>query len=258
MINFKVSFSYKRQEYLVSYDRLNPFNSYGEYKTFSYNFYNQLSNDKTYFFSFSVFNRKIEKDGVMGSFGIYKDWNPNLYTYSSISISTNTIYLPKYRIDHEFYLKTLKSKNLVLNLGGSYIKYFNNSNNTIFSLGLIYYGNGFNFTYKYLINNSDPGNIISYTNIYSLGLGYEKKSWLYLNYNVGNQSYLATYLPNPILVNNKAKYYSINYRKWLNNNSGFIIEYNYLDLKNSYTKNGFIFGFFKEYIDGLSWRKNER
>ncbi len=191
--------------------------------------------------------RTIEKNGALFNIGAYKDWNKNLYTYSSISFGTNSTYLPKYRLDHEFYFKTLRNKNLVLSVGSSYIKYFNIHSDLILSLGFTYYGDGYNFTYKYLINNNNPGSIISYTNIYSLGIGYEKKHWLYLSYNQGNQSYLATYLINPTIVNYNAKYYSINYRKWINNSSGFILEYNHLDLKDSYKKNGLIFGIFKEY-----------
>ncbi len=244
---FSIAFSYQRSEYLITYDKLNPYKTYGEYKTITYNYFNKINDTTTYFVSSSLFSRTIDKEGALINIGAYKDWNKNLYTYSSISFGTNSNYLPRYRLDHEFYFKTLKDKNLVLSLGSSYIKYFNVHSDLILSVGFTYYRDGYNFTYKYLINNNNPGSFISYTNIYSLGIGYEKKYWLYLNYNVGDQSYLATYLINPIEVNNKSYYYSINYRKWTKDNSGFIIEYNYLNLKDSYTKNGFVLGIFKEY-----------
>ncbi len=174
LLFFSFSFSYQRSEYLISYDKLNPIKTYGEYKTITYNYFNKINNTTTYFISSSLFRRTIEKNGALFNIGAYKDWNKNLYTYSSISFGTNSTYLPKYRLDHEFYFKTLRNKNLVLSLGSSYIKYFNIHSDLILSLGFTYYGDGYNFTYKYLINNNNPGSIISYTNIYSLGIGYEK------------------------------------------------------------------------------------
>lgn len=247
LLSTELSYGYKMNEYRFSYEYLKPKESYGYYKTFFLKHLNKINDTTTIFIENYYFSRKIEKEGYLINVGAYKDWNDSLYTYSSISKGTKSDYLPSFRVDNEFFFKTLKQKNLVFSLSTSYINYYNNSKNFILGLGFTYYYQNWNFTYKHLINNSNPGSVTSHTNILSLGIGEDKKSYIYLTYISGNQAYLATYLPTPTLVNNISYNYIINYRKWINNSNGIILEYNYLKLRDSFEKNGFTIGIFNEY-----------
>ena len=242
-----LSYGYKRNEYTFSYEYLNPEKDYGYYKTFTFRHFNKINNTTTIFVENYYFSRKIEGEGYLVNFGAYKDWSENLYTYTSISKGTRSNYLPDFRIDNEFFFKTLRQKNLVFSLSTAYMRYYSNSRDFIVGLGFIYYAPKWNFTYKHLVNNSNPGSVVSHTDLFSLGIGEEKKSYLYLTYTSGNQAYLATYLPTPTLVNNNSYSYIINYRKWFDNNNGIILEYSYLKLKGTFKKNGFTIGFFNEY-----------
>lgn len=240
-------YSYQRIEYIYYYDYLKPVDVYGVYRTYSLRYFKRNSETQTNFLEFSYNTRTFDKEGFLLAMGLYKDWNPNLFTYSSVALGTKTDYLPKVRMDHEFFYKIGSKKELVLDLGLSFIKYHNNYQDFSLLYGLTYYSIGWNFTYKTIDSNIKPGNTNSKTDIFSLGFGYEKKSWLYLTYNYGNQFYIANFYSVPFNFDSKFSFYQVNYRTWIKENKGIILEYNYLTLKNNYTKTGLVMGFFYEY-----------
>lgn len=179
--------------------------------------------------------------------GIYKDWSDDLYTFTYFSYGSKSDYLPKFVLHNDFNFKTGKNKNLVFLVGFSHIKYHNVNQDFIISSGFTYYQQRWNLTYKHFINKSDPGNIKSSSNLISIGMGEESKSWFYIDFSYGKQAYLATYLANPQEVRQNSLYTSIKYRKWIASNSGYFIGLNYLNLKDEYEKYGFTIGFFKEF-----------
>ncbi|MCS7243765.1 MAG: YaiO family outer membrane beta-barrel protein [Candidatus Calescibacterium sp.] len=240
-------FSYSRFECFYYYDYFDPIDNYGTYKTYGIRYFKKINDNQTNFFEYYFNDRYREKKSSLFSLGMYKDWTKDLYTYSAVSFGTKSDYLPKFRLDNEFNYKTGKEKNLVFSLGTTYISYHNGYEDFTFSYGINYYFRSGVFSYKRLNSNINPGGTNPSSDLFSLGLGAEKKSWLYLNYSYGNQSYLANFYSLPFIFDKDFKFYQVSYRTWLSSNRGFMIEYNYLDLRDTYRKPGFMVGLFYEY-----------
>lgn len=230
-----------------NYEYLRPNATYGSWKSGFLRLYHRPFSHFTYFLEGGVFSRKHEGDALLGVFGAYKDWSEWLYTYSSLSFGSNSSYLPKYRLDHEFNFKVGPKKNIVPSLGFTYIKYHDIHKDYIVYPGITYYGRGFVITYKHFINRSDPGSVSSSSELLSLGIGQEGKSWTYLDISYGKQAYLATYLASPQEVRQKAFYISLSHRHWIKKDLGLFGSLNYLKLKDGYEKYGFQGGIFKEF-----------
>jgi len=236
---------YRRLEVFASYEQLSP-RLYGERKTGTFTFVHRPFQNFTYSISLSGFSRK-EGNAILASIGIYKDWTDRLYTYTALSHGTNSLYLPKFRFDEEVYLKFGKSKNVVPTVGFSYIKYYDVHKDNIISIGLIYYGAGWNITYKHSINRSDPGNVGSSSNLISIGIGREKSSWTYIDFSYGKQAYLATHITLPTEVRQNSLRIGLNHRRWIANSLGIVLNVDYFKLEKGYEKYGFGCGLFKEF-----------
>ena len=243
--NLCLASDYRRLEIGGSYEKLSP-SFYGEWKSVGINFFHKPRKDFTYFLGISGFSRK-EGDAILFSGGGYKDWTDRLYTYSALSFGTSSEYLPKYRLDHEFNIKFGEKKNIVPALSLSYIKYHSVHKDFVLGLGFTLYQEGWNFTYRHFINKSDPGNVTSSSNLFSLGIGREKASWTYLDFSFGKQAYLATYLATPQEVRQKSMYAAIKHRRWITDSLGIMGEVNFLKLEGGYEKYGFGMGVFKEF-----------
>lgn len=230
-----------------SYEYLSPHATYGSWKSGFIRLYHRPFSDFTYFLEGSVFSRKREGDAALGVIGAYKDWSPWLYTYSSLSFGSNSPYLHKYRLDHEFNFKVGAKRNIVPSFGFTYIKYHDVHKDYIVYPGITYYGRGFVITYRHFINRSYPGSVSSSSDLLSLGIGQEGKSWTYLDLSFGKQAYLATYLASPQEVRQKAFYISLSHRHWIKKNFGLFGGLNYFKLKDGYEKYGFSAGLFKDF-----------
>jgi len=230
-----------------NYEYLSPNATYGSWKSGFLRLYHRPVQGFTYFLEGGAFSRKHEGDAVLGVLGAYKDWSPWLYTYTSFSTGSNSTYLPKYRLDQEFNFKLGEKKNIVPSIGFTYIKYHDIHKNYIVYPGISYYGEGFVITYKHFINRSDPGSVNSSSDLVSIGIGQEGKSWTYLDISYGKQAYLATYLANPQEVRQKALYISLSHRHWIKKDLGLFGGLSYLKLKDGYEKYGFQAGIFKEF-----------
>lgn len=229
------------------YNQFNPSSVYGNNKVYSLKYYKRINEYQTNFLEYYHNDGYNERTSSLLVWGMYKDWNENLYTYSTISAGTKSDIIPKFRIHNEFNYKLGKNKNFVLTLGLSYTKYHNNYEDFSFIYGFSFYFSGGVFTYKRFSSNINPGSTNPSTNLLSLGLGNEKKMWLYLDYSFGNQSYLISNVYSlPFIFDEDFRFYKISYRTWMRNNLGLILEYDYLDLKNSYIKNGIMIGLFYE------------
>ncbi len=237
---------YKRVEMGASYEALSPKSIYGSWKTGGFTFFHKPKPDFTYFIGGYSFSRKEGEAALLWG-GAYKDWTDWLYTYSSFSFGTKSVYIPKYRLDHEFNFKIGERRNLVPSLGLSYIKYHDVHKDLVIGLGFTYYQEGWNFTYRHFINRSEPGNVVSSSDLLSLGIGREKHHWTYLDFSFGKQAYLATYLANPQEVRQNSLYVAIKHRHWITNDLGIFGDVSYFKLKGGYEKYGIGFGFFKEF-----------
>lgn len=208
--------------------------------------YHKAGPDTTYFFGLSGISRK-EGQALLGQVGLYKDFLPWLYTFSALSSGTNSEFLPEVRVDHDFNIKLGASKDFVWIIGGSYIKYFDVHKDYIVSTGLTYYGQGWNFTYRIFRNKSDPGNIISTSQLLSLGIGREGYQWTYLDFSFGKQAYLPSYLVNPVEISQYSNFVNFKHRRWLEKNYGIYGALNYLKLSDGYEKYGLTAGFFWDF-----------
>ncbi len=236
---------YKRIELSGSYERLSP-SLYGEWKTGTLAFYHSPIRGFTYIIGLSGFSRK-EGEALLSHLASYKDWTENIYTYTSISYGTNSVYLPQLRLDGEVYIKLGAKKNILPSVGLSYIKYHDVHRDTLISTGLTYYADGWNITYKHFLNRSEPGNVRSSADLISIGIGREKASWTYLDLSYGKQAYLATYLAIPEEVRQNSLLIKFSHRRWLTQNWGITLGTNYFKLEKGYEKYGVEFGVFSEF-----------
>lgn len=230
-----------------NYEYLSPNNTYGSWKSGFLRLYHKPTQDFTYFLESDVFSRKHEGDAMLGVLGAYKDWSQWLYTYTSLSIGSNSDYLPKYRLNQEFNFKIGEKKNIVPSIGFTYAKYYDVHKDFIIYPGITYYGEGFVITYRHFINKSSPGSVSSSSDLISFGVGQEGKHWTYLDVSYGKQAYLATYLANPQEIGQKSLSISLTHRHWIKKDLGLFGGLNYLKLENGYEKYGFQAGVFKDF-----------
>lgn len=236
-----------RIEYFFYYDRFKPFKVYGENKVYSLKYYRKISQYQTNFWEYYFNDYYNDRKSSLLVWGMYKDWDESLYTYSSVAVGTTSNVLPRFRFHNEFNYKLGKNKNTLITVGLSYIKYHNDYEDFTFIYGLSFYFDGGVLTYKRFNSNINPGGTNPSTDLFSLGLGKEKKMWLYVDYSFGNQSYLVSNLYSlPFIFDENFRFYKINYRTWITDNKGLFVEYNYLNLNRYYSKNGFMVGIFYE------------
>ncbi len=232
-----------------AYYFLEPHSIYGSWYIGSVKYYNNSDKKFNYFIEGDEFSRTIEGSGFLGTFGAYTIWLPWLYTYSDISMGSNYLFLPKFRIDNNFNFKLGKHKNIVWEIGGSYIKYNSNNVNIIYSTGITYYYKLWIASYRLFMSISDPGNAVSWSHLYSIGYGKRYKEKTYLNITTGNEAYLTTYLPlqDQSQVNYNSLGIEVRQRIWLRRDFGIIGNLEYFILQDNYRAFGINIGIFKDF-----------
>jgi len=236
----------RRLEAYYSYEYLTPHDDYGSWHLLNLAYYDQLKRDFNYFVNLGAFSRD-EGDAVLGNAGAYKDWSPSLYTFTSLSAGSNSEYLPKFRIDHDFNIKFGPSKSIVWTLGASYIDYHDVHEDVILSTGIVLYAQDWIVNYRLFRNSSSPGDVVSYSHLISTGYGREGWQWTYLNLSFGKQAYYATQLTNPEEVSQSSLYVCLKHRRWLGKDYGVFIDTSFFKLKDGYEKYSFSPGVFKEF-----------
>jgi len=227
-------------EYLKPNEEQNP------WKSLYVDYYGSPSTTFNYFIHLgSVF----QEDGndYIGIIGAARDWTPWFYTYTALVSGTKSSYLPKFRFDQDFNFKFGKKRNLVWTIGMTYIDYYHEALDVIFSSGLTLYTGPWVLEYRLFQNHSHPGNIVSYTHLGMVGFGKEKKHWSYLTVSSGSQAYLALHVLVPQEVRQDAFSISLMHQQWLRKNFGFTIEFEYLTLKSGFDKYGIYAGIFFEF-----------
>lgn len=235
-----------RVDVSFTYEYLDPTSDYGSWKTLNLSYYQKYSKELTLVYQVGSFNR----DGgsaALFALGAYYDWNPSLYTFSQLTVGTDSEYLPKYRFDHDFYYKFGERKQWVGILGFTYIDYYNVHSDTIASVGLTYYALNYNVTYRLFLNNSDPGSVNSNTHLLSVGYGAEKKYWTYFDISYGNQAYQSILDSGFSNFNEDALNIQVKHRHWLSENTGLFGSVGSFHLDNGYDKYLFQIGYFKEF-----------
>ena len=235
-----------RLDVSFTYEHLDPSSDYGSWKNFNLSYYQKYSNDLTLVYQAGFFNRD-EGSASLFSLGAYKDWTPNLYTFSQFSLGTDSEYLPEYRLDHDFYYKFGERKQWVGILGFTYIDYYDTHSDTIVSVGTTYYAPKYNVTYRFFVNNSDPGSVDSNTHLLSVGYGAEKEYWTYFDISYGNQAYQSILDSGYSNFDEDALNIQLKHRHWLTENTGIFGSLGYFNLDNGYDKYLFQIGYFKEF-----------
>lgn len=235
-----------RLEIDISYDYLDPYSIYEDWTALNFRYYDKRSNDLTILYQGSAITR-VEGGGFLGAVGAYKGWAERFYTYTQISAGTDTVYLPAFRIDHEFNYMFGKDKNIVGLLGLTYINQHDEHEDFIGSVGVTYYSADYNIGYRIFFNQSDPGSVNSTSHIVSLGVGHEKDQWVYVDVAFGNPAYLSTITPDYETVRNDSAAVYLKYRKWLDKMSGFYAETGFFNLGSEYDKYNFRLGYFQEF-----------
>ncbi len=236
----------RRLETKYTFESLSPNDIYGNWHSLDVGFYNTVEKDFTYFLGLGAFTRD-SGDAALGNIGAYKDWHSRIYTYSSLSAGTNSGFLPQFRADNDFNFKLGPDKNILWTVGVSYIKYFDVHEDFILSTGLTFYLDEWILGYRIFRNDSDPGNVTSYTHLANIGYGREGWQWTYLDGSYGKQAYLATHLTTPEQINQNAYYFNVKHRRWIKNGFGIMLAAGYFKLEDGYEKYLVSPGFFKEF-----------
>ncbi|HUW97538.1 MAG TPA: YaiO family outer membrane beta-barrel protein [Acidiferrobacter sp.] len=233
----------------VSYYYLQPHNTYGQWHVYSVKFYNNSNKQFNYFLQAIQTDRTLEGSGFLGIAGVYSVWTPRFYTYSDISSGTNYTFLPQFRVDNNFHYLFLSDKSLDWELGGGYLKYNGANVNYLISTGPTYYYKDWIFTYRLIRTISDPGNVGSWSSLYSIGYGRRYWQRTYLNVTVGREAYLTTYLPQAQQsdVNYKAVDVELKERIWLKRDFGIIGKLEYIDVEQNYKATGIDLSIFKKF-----------
>lgn len=235
-----------RLEASYSYEYLDPRDINGDWHNVNLALYTDVSPTFNYFVEGALFTRR-EGEGITGTVGAYKYWTNLLYTYSALSVGSNSKYLQRFRADHDFNYKVGKNKNYVLTAGGTYIYYSDSRYDYILSGGPTVYLDKWVFHYRLFYNVSNPGSMESYSHLINVGYGRDKWQWTYLEVSFGKQAYLENALADPEIINNDSLQVSLSHRHWLGKYYGIFGEISYFTLESEYDKYGITCGAFYEF-----------
>lgn len=207
--------------------------------------YTKKASKQTFFLETTYLNReKCGGDAVIPAFGLYWDWSPRFYTFSSVSKGTEAWYSPKIRADLDLNFKLGEEKKWVLTFGGNYIDFYSEQKAAIGSAALTYYGKGFVLSDRLFFNTCFPGKKTSLTNTLSIDQGYANKYYNTFTASYGNQSYQTLDWGNYTDVSRKAYSLSFTHRNWVKKNWGLVIQINYVSVSNAYDITGINLGTF--------------
>lgn len=234
-----------RLEIKFMWEYLVPNDIYKTWKSLYLHYYGLPSTTFNYFLHLGTVFRE-EKNDHIGIIGGSRDWSSRFYTYTALVAGTECSYLPKFRFDNDLNFKLGKKRNVVWTLGINYINYFSAARDVILSSGITLYLPKWIGEYRIYRNHSSPGGYVSYTHLFSMGYGVEKKTWTYITVSSGSQAYLALYVLMPEEIKQSALNISFKHRQWLSRDFGLFIDLNYVGLKEGYDKYGVFWGFFLE------------
>jgi YaiO family outer membrane protein len=233
-----------RFESTLTYEHLDPNSDYGDWKSVDAACYARIHRQATAFAQASHHARVKEGSGQTLSAGAYVDWLSRLSTYSALSRGFGEDFLPVYRIDHDF---SFLHDPFVFTIGASYIDYEGEQRDWILSAGATLYHHRWIAEYRLFRNTSDPGGLVSYTHLLSLGYGEEGWRWIFLKFSLGAQAYQARMLSQPEDVRQDAWEFSLHHRHWLGQDWGLMERIGFLSLEDGYDKYAVSVGFFKEF-----------
>jgi YaiO family outer membrane protein len=233
-----------RFESMLAYEHLSPNSDYGNWKSVDTALYARVHRRVTAFAQASLHGRVKEGSGQAAAVGAYVDWLAWLSTYSAVSRGFGEDFLPVYRIDHDFHFP---HDPFVFTIGASTIDYKEAQRDWIVSAGATWYHRRWIAEYRLFRNTSDPGSLVSYTHLVSLGYGEEGWRWVFLKFSSGAQAYQALTLAEPEDVRQDAWEIGLYHRHWLGKDWGLMERAGFLSLEDGYDKYSVSVGFFKEF-----------
>lgn len=233
-----------RFESMLNFGHLSPNSDYGNWKSVDAAVYARVHRKVTAFAQASLHGRVKEGSGQAAAAGAYVDWLSWLSTYSAVSRGFGEDFLPVYRIDHDFHFL---HDPFVFTIGASYIDYKGEQRDWIVSAGATWYHNRWIAEYRLFRNTSDPGSLLSYTHLLSLGYGEEGWRWIFLKFSLGAQAYQAQTLAEPEDVRQDAWQIGLYHRHWLGKDWGLMEQAGVMSLEDGYDKYAVSVGFFKEF-----------
>lgn len=240
----------KRLDFQYNYQRLDPHKTYGNIQSGVITFSHPITHSTTFLYNLTVVSRK-EGRGVLGQVGGYHDWHERLYTYTALTTATRASFLPKVRLDQEFYIKLAPEKNIVIPASGNYVCYYNNQKALTFGTGVVWYLPRWILEYRIFLETNYTNKIRSFSKYsvsqtISAGYGQEGWQWLFLKGGYGKNSNLAE-LDVSRNINQRVAFLNLNWRKWVFADSGFVSDLRYTSIKNAYSVYSFSLGLFVEF-----------
>jgi YaiO family outer membrane protein len=207
----------------TAYSYRSPVEDYGRIYEGIVTWTHQHTPNLSWIASLAMYSR-LEGEGALLAATDYYNWTERMYTTTAIALGTNSSYLPRFRIDQFFNYKFREAKNFILQMGFTYIDFYEQRNTEALMPGFIYYGNKWIAAYNYFAVWNHPGNKTCSSHKGSLIIGEENKSWLTLDAFYGCDAYLLTNEVLPQGVDRTTWGGSVNYRKWTKNHWGFVVE----------------------------------
>jgi YaiO family outer membrane protein len=189
---------------------------------------------------------RFSDTGWFGSLGWTRTLSENVYVNASAGGSAGGFFLPKYRADAELNIKTLPSRQLVLNVGFGYDRSKTVNTAQRFLAGATWYTTrGFIVQGGATVTRANPGGYNAPAEFLTITQGHEKEHYISVRADIGKEGYVEVG-PQTTLVNFDLRQYTITWRQWVGVDWGFNLVANHED-NPFYRRNGGSLGIFLEF-----------
>jgi len=230
-------------EETVAYDYLTPADLYDDWVSGEFRYTSHFDPANTVLLAAGASFRD-ENFGWLQA-GLYHDWFPRFYTFTSVTTSSSDYWMGRWRFDNDFNFKLGSQKQFILALGQTAILYPNDKEDYILSAGLVWYREHLIIDYRHFFNRSDPGEVWSDTDRLSVGFGTMGKNWTTITGAYGNQAYMA--MGNQLSVDQDVISINLMEQIWLKRNCGIKFGVGYQKVEDGYEKYNASFGLFQQF-----------
>ena len=221
-------------------------NDYGTWGGLDLSLYLRGSKSTTYFVNTSLWERN-DGLGAIGSIGAWLDIAEPLYTYTALSMGSESVHNPLFRFDHEFNFKLGQARRFVATAGVTIVRYHDDHYDLMPFPGLTVYLDNWVLGYRLQINISNPGEVISLSHRGWVEFGREGHHVTTLTGLFGKAAYLDVDPAGRSEVSNQSFYAALRHTNWIGDSWGLYGEVNFLTLSDQYQKVGGILGAFIEW-----------
>lgn len=200
----------------------------------------------TFVTTLSGFTRQ-EGNGIFGSVGVWHDWNDYIFTYTALSKGSNSVYLPKFRIDNDINIKFGSCRQFVVPLGFMYYDYYQSQSEIVLSTGLNYYIYKLLLSYRLFWHLNNPGSHQAIS--HKIGIDYTDEGNFNTSFSTmfGREAFDAIYLVDQQFVNRASFGFALAHRQWVGRRWGILAEAGYVWVESPYVVYRACLGIFKEW-----------